>query len=126
MPDNLCLGISVPLLNDKTGNVNIVSNYRAITLTPVISKVLGGVIHELCEHFLVTGTSQLGFKRGIGCTDAIFRLKSVINNFFDGGRSVYATSLDISKALDKVNHCKLCMSLRAAGLPPGVLRVLCC
>jgi hypothetical protein len=40
VPDNFCLGISVPLLTDKTRNVNDVNNYRAITLTPVISKGL--------------------------------------------------------------------------------------
>jgi hypothetical protein len=83
VPDNFCLGISVPLLKDKTGNVNDVNNYRAITLTPVISKVLEGVILELCENFLVTDTLQFGFKRGIGCTDAIFTLKSVINNLME-------------------------------------------
>ena len=42
----------MPLLTDKTGNVNDVNNYRAITLIPVISKVLEGVILMLCEDIL--------------------------------------------------------------------------
>ena len=67
MPDNICLGISVQLLKDKTGNVNDVNNYRAITLIPVISKVLEGVILTLSEDFFITDSLQFGFKRGIGC-----------------------------------------------------------
>jgi hypothetical protein len=117
VPDNFGSGVSVPLLKDKTGNVNDVNNYRAITLIPVISKVFEGVILTLCEDFLITDTLQFGFKRNIGCTEAIFTLKSVISNFIDNGSSVYVASLDISKASDKVNHRKLFNSLLAAGLP---------
>jgi len=36
--DSFGVGISIPLLKDKTGNVNEVENYRAITLSPVMSK----------------------------------------------------------------------------------------
>ena len=74
----------------------------------------------------ITDSLQFGFKRGIGCTEAIFTLKSVISNFVDNGSSVYVASLDISKAFDKVNHCKLFNSLLAAGLPPVIINVLCC
>jgi hypothetical protein len=67
----------------------------------------------------VTDVLQFGFKHGIGYTDAIFTLISVINNFVDGGCSVYAASLEISEEIDKISHCKLHTSLMAAGLPLG-------
>jgi len=38
IPDNFGAGVSVPLIKDKTGNVNDVNNYCIITLSPVISK----------------------------------------------------------------------------------------
>lgn len=116
----------MPLLKDKTGNVNDVNNYRAITLIPVISKVLEGVILRLCEDSFVTDYLQFGFKRDIGCTEAIFTLRSVVNDFIDNGSSVYVASLDINKAFDKVNHCKLFNSLLAAGLPLVIIKFLCC
>ena len=40
VPDSFGIGISVPLLKDKTGNVNDVENYRAITLSPVARSYL--------------------------------------------------------------------------------------
>ena len=39
VPDAFGQGIIVPLVKDKSANLNNVSNYRPITLTPVISKV---------------------------------------------------------------------------------------
>ena len=44
-------GISIPLLKDKSGNVNDMDNYKVITLLlTVISKVVEGVILGLCEN----------------------------------------------------------------------------
>jgi hypothetical protein len=54
VPEKFGLGVSMPLLKDKSGNVNDVSNYRAITLIPVISKVLEGVILALCYDYFLT------------------------------------------------------------------------
>ena len=41
VPDHLRYGIGIPLLKDKSGNVNDMDNYNAITLLPVIYKVFG-------------------------------------------------------------------------------------
>jgi hypothetical protein len=81
--------------------------HRGITLIPVVSKVLEAIILNLCEHALLTDDLQFGFKRDIGCSDAIFALKSTINNFTSSGSTVYAAALDVSKAFDRVNHFKL-------------------
>ena len=42
VPDKFGLGIIIPLIKDKTGNLNDVGNYRGITLSAVVSKVLEG------------------------------------------------------------------------------------
>ena len=47
---------------------------------------------------------QFGFKKNMGCTDAIFLCRSIVDHFTERGSNVYAASLDISKAFDKVNH----------------------
>jgi hypothetical protein len=48
---NFCLGISVPLLKDNTENVNDVNTYRGIASTPLLSKLIEGVILQLCLGF---------------------------------------------------------------------------
>ena len=38
VPNDFGIGLIVPLVNDKTGYVNSVDNYTAITLTLVVAK----------------------------------------------------------------------------------------
>jgi hypothetical protein len=47
-------GIVVLLVEDKSNNINNISNYRPITLTPVISKVLEALLMRICEGNLAT------------------------------------------------------------------------
>ena len=60
-------------MKDKSADLNDIDNYRPITLIPVISKVYENVMLTLCEDLLQTGELQFGFKKGVGCTDAILR-----------------------------------------------------
>ena len=100
---------TVPLIKDKTGNVNDVNNYRIITLSAVISKLFEMVVLFMCDKYLVSDPLQFGFKRNIECSDAIFTLRCTIEHFTWHGGSVYAASLDIKKAFATVHHYKLYM-----------------
>ena len=81
VPNDFGIGLIVPLVNDKTGDINSVDNYRGITLTHVVSKVFECVLLSNCEEFLATGSLQLGFKRYVGCPQAVCTLRSVIDYF---------------------------------------------
>ena len=39
VPEGFGLGVTVPLIKDKAGNINSLDNYRAISLTPIIAKL---------------------------------------------------------------------------------------
>ena len=118
VPDSFGMFISIPLLQDKTGNVNDVDNYRAITLFPVISKLFEAELITVCGSALNTDPLQFGFKANSGCNDAIFSRTSVIKYFNDRKSSVNVASLDISKAFDKVSYYKMYNSLLTAGVGP--------
>ena len=47
VPDDFGIGIIIPLVKDKAGDLNSLDNYRGITLTPIISKVLESVILKM-------------------------------------------------------------------------------
>jgi len=69
------VGVTVPLIKDKTGSVNDVGNCRGITLSPVISNLFEVVIMLLCSDMLETDPRlQFGFKDNIGTTDAMFTM----------------------------------------------------
>jgi len=54
-----------------------VDDFRGISISPVLSKVLEHcLLDRYCEHF-VTSDSQFGFKRESSCAHAIYTLRSV-------------------------------------------------
>ena len=117
VPDSFGRGHIIPLLKDKAGDVNDLNNYRGITLIPVISKLFESVLLAICSEFLSTDDLQFGFKKGLGCADAIFLFQETVSYFLSRGSTVYAASLDVKKAFDTVNHFKLYFSLLKAKVP---------
>ena len=124
VPTDFGKGIIVPLIKDKCGDVSDLSNYRAITLTPVISKLFERVVLDLCNDLFCTEDVQFGFKKGLSCTNAIFAVRSTVDYFVERGSTVYAAALDIRKAYDTVHHIKLFTALLKAGFPSWVVTTL--
>lgn len=124
VPTNFGKGVVIPLVKDKNGDLSNVNNYRGITLTSVISKLFERVILHLCEDHLKTEDVQLGFKKSLGCPNAIFVVRSTIDYFIERRSTVYVAALDIRKAYDTVHHVKLFVSLLEAGLPHWFVRTL--
>jgi hypothetical protein len=114
------------LVKDKSNNINNISNYRPITLTPVIAKVFEALLLRICGNNLATSDLQFGFKKGIGCADVIFSVKTVVNYFVERGSSVYAATLDLRKAFDSVNHSTLHSTLLQAGIPLPIVNIIRC
>ena len=124
VPDDFGAGTIIPLVKDKTGDINDINNYRGITLIPVISKLFELVLLNLCESLLYTDNLQFGFKRNIGCNNALFTVRSTIDFFNDRGSSVYAAALDLHKAFDSVDHSKLFSSLITIGMQLWIIDIL--
>ena len=79
VPEGFGLGVIVPLIKDRAGNINSLDSYRAISFTPIIAKLFESVVLELCGNALSSDELQFGFKRGT--QDAIFSLKAIVNHF---------------------------------------------
>ena len=71
VPDDFGKGIIIPLVKDKAADVKSLNNYREITLIPVVSKLFELIILEIWENKLLTYDLQFGFKKGLGCANAI-------------------------------------------------------
>ena len=110
-------GIVVPLIKDKNGDLSNPDNYRAITISPTISKVFELCLLDKYIDLLDSHDLQLGFKKNKGCAMAIFGVQHVINYFCANGSTVYVASLDASKAFDHVNHDTLIRKLHERNLP---------
>ena len=124
VPDDFGRGTIIPLVKDKLGNANDVNNYRGITLIPVISKLFELVLRDICSSFLKIDDLQFGFKKGLGCPSAIFLLHETVDYFLANGSSVFAASLDIKIAFDRVNHFSLFSALIKSHVPKWIVLIL--
>jgi len=98
----------VPLVKLKNGNLCDVNNYRAITLSNAVTKILESLFLPLLNtHVDDCNKCQFGFKAGHStglCTNVF---KNVISYYTQRGSHVFACFVDFSKAFDTVNYWKL-------------------
>ena len=47
------------------------------------------------------------YSTGLGCSNAIYSVRKVVNHYINGGSTVNMCTIDLSKAFDKMNHSAL-------------------
>ena len=102
----------------KKGKRNFVANYRAISLLPVISKVLERCVLAGLRHHMshLISREQHGFLAGRSCLTRLTSVLHYIGGQLDAGKQIDVTNLDMSKAFDKVDHTKLLGRLHQYGI----------
>ena len=98
--------------------------YRCLTISSVLSKLYEYVLADKFEDFLTTADLQFGFKSGVGCSDAIYTVRSVVDYFVRNGNTITITALDISKAFDRISHFALYSKLMRRGAPKCFINIL--
>lgn len=105
-PDMFKQTLIVPLF--KGGEKNVCSNYRPISLTLTLSKILEKCIKsrlsDFLEKSLIFSDNQFGFRNKKGTSKALQSLVSYIHKKLDEGYQVLGIFLDIKKAFDCVDH----------------------
>ena len=124
IPDYLTVGIVVPIVKDKLGDISDSAKYRGITLSSIFCKILELVIVEKCEESLLTSNLQFGFKLRHSTTMCTFMVREIAEYFNVRGSPVYMCFLDASKDFDRINHDILFDILERNGLNAILLRLL--
>ena len=102
----------------KSGLPGEVSNYRPISLLPIVSKVMErNVYNRLIEHI----SSQLynlqhGFLKGKSTTSQLLEVLNEIGGMLDNRVQVDTIYLDFAKAFDRVDHHLLLRKLHLFGI----------
>ena len=118
IPKSLKAARITPLF--KTGDPKTISNYRPISILPVLGKILEKIVNKqllnYCESNAIINNFQYGFRKHKSTTKAVNQL---INNCFsalDKKMSVLGIFLDFSKAFDTIDHEILLEKLRKYGI----------
>ncbi len=112
----------------KVPGTQDVSEFRPITITPILSKLAERWILVLLEDHLDTHNHQFGFKSSSGTEEAIvfaeYSLEKVLSSC-SGVKKAAVISLDISKAFDQCPFAGVIQALNDRSVPDPVLRLLC-
>ena len=112
----------IPLF--KKGSRNKSENYRPVSLTSVICKLLERLIKDHMVDFLVKhkllNSSQHGFLKARSCLTNMLCFLEEITKWIDVASPVNIIYLDFQKAFDKVPHQRLLLKLKAHGIGDSI------
>ena len=92
----------------KSGDVDVIGNYRPIALLPILSKVLEKVVAmQLLEHLesnRLLSNTQHGFRAKLSTETALLSVADAIYKNIDSNLITLMLLCDLSKAFDSVSH----------------------
>lgn len=115
------VALVVPLL--KNGDVELVKNYRPISILPVLAKTFEQLIYPYLSWHLkaLINLHQHGFVKAKSTATNLVSFINDVSQILDKRSSVDAVYTDFSKAFDRVNHQILVNKLSAHGIAGSLL-----
>lgn len=118
IPKHLKTAVVRPIY--KSGLKNQLTNYRPISILPVLEKCLEGVVVNRLQSFIekhsLINKSQYGFQKNKNTGQLLCEFANCINESLNKGHNVLVLFMDFSKAFDTLNHSKLLEALARIGI----------
>jgi hypothetical protein len=109
----------------KKGSKGEPGNYRPVSLTCSICKVMESIVRDAITSHLtrndLINKSQHGFANSRSCQTNLIEFMDFVTRSVDSGEAVDVVYLDFSKAFDKISHLKLIQKLRSHGICGNIL-----
>ena len=101
----------------KKGTKSIPGNYRPVSLTCVVCKVLESVIREVMVNHMIEcnlySDCQHGFRKSRSCTTQLLQVMEDFTYLIDNSQPIDIIYLDFQKAFDQVPHQRLLYKLNS-------------
>lgn len=115
-----CLKKAVVIPIYKSGDKNLITNYRPISLLPSLSKILEKIMNNRLMKYLeknsLLSSRQFGFRPKLSTSDAVHQLTDYITRELDKGNHTIGIFLDLAKAFDTVSTPILLHKLENLGI----------
>ena len=109
----------------KAGEHQQFTNYRAISILNVFSKILEKLVEIRLMNYFVDNnflfSSQFGFKRGLSTADALRKFEDSMYDVFDAGKIAVGVFLDLANAFDTLDREILLKKLEVYGVVGNAL-----
>ena len=109
----------------KKGSKGVTGNYRPVSLTCVLCKVMEGILRDAIvnhlESYNLLRSSQHGFMAGKSTLSNLLEYLEELTSLVDQGHSVDVIYLDFAKAFDKVPHLRLIRKCEGLGIQGKIL-----
>ena len=120
VPTQFGFRYTVPLLkgslNSRSKNLTC-DDFRGVSISPILSKVFEHCVLKRFQSYFHSSDNQYGFKIVVGCSHAIYIVRSVVSHYIANESTVSLCALDVSRAFDKINHHGLIIKLTNRSLP---------
>ena len=104
----------------KKGDESNVENYRPISLTSIVCKLLEHIVHSTVMDFLDSknflSSLQHGFRQKKSCETQLLTTLRDFSHTLNSSGQTYAILLDFAKAFDKVDHNLLLSKINNTGI----------
>lgn len=118
IPSDWSTAIICPIF--KKGDRDDAGNYRPVSLTSTICKVMERILKDkIMLHLHLTSAiakSQHGFMQQRSCLTNLLITEERVTKLLENGNTVDMVFLDFAKAFDSVNHRILCSKLSSFGI----------
>ena len=122
-PSEMKIAKIIPLY--KSGDKTQPSNYRPISILPLLSKLLEKLFCKRLQSFIfdhnIICPEQFGFQKSKSTTLAAINYFELVTESLKNKKSVLSISLDFSKAFDSIAHAVLFEKLRIYGIRGNAL-----
>ena len=110
----------------KSGDKSLPKNYRPISVTPILCRLLETIVREFITQHIKTNniiiTQQYGFREKRGCVIQLLKVLDQIVTSLENGNPVDMIYLDIQKAFDSVPHMRLLKKIYHLGISGNIYK----
>ena len=123
VPDDWKKGNITPIF--KSGSRMSAGNYRPVSLTSIVCKIMESIIRDnivlhLVKYELIKD-SQHGFMSAKSCQTNLIEYLDTLTKLVDEGHNIDVIYLDFAKAFDKVPHRRLLQKMEMHGISGKVV-----